>query len=309
MEDKPLIETRDLGKKFNNNWAVSNLNITVRKGQIYGFLGPNGAGKSTTIRLLMGLVRPTRGNFKLFGQKVGVFNKNIYSRIGAIIEEPSFYSFLTGHQNLLYLGQLIRNISEARIDQIFELVGLSEQKFKRVSDYSHGMKKRLGIAQALLHDPELLILDEPTSGLDPEGINQIQQLLQNLVHEKDKTIFLSSHHLREIQNICTHVGVINYGKLVKEGSVEELLKSTEFFITEVSVDKPLEALDMLLEQNWVNKISLCDEKLRLHISRGRRAQLTKFLVENGFEVYAVKPRTSIEDYYISLMKSEHKVRQ
>jgi len=309
MEDKPLIETRDLCKKFNNNWAVSNLNITVREGQIYGFLGPNGAGKSTTIRLLMNLLRPTRVSFKLFGQKPGVFNKNIYSRIGAIIEEPSFYSFLTGHQNLLYLGQLIKDISEARIDQIFELVGLTEQKFKRVSDYSHGMKKRLGIAQALLHDPELLILDEPTSGLDPEGIKKIQELLQHLVHEEDKTIFLSSHHLREIENICTHVGVINYGKLVRQGAVEDLLKSTDFFITEVSVDKPLEALDILLEQKWINKVSLCDEKLRLHISRGKRAQLTKFLVDNGFEVYAVKPRTSIEDYYISLMKSEHKVRQ
>ncbi|MCF7885261.1 MAG: ABC transporter ATP-binding protein [Candidatus Marinimicrobia bacterium] len=303
MNSQKVIETTDLSKKYSGNWAVSNLDITVRQGQIYGFLGPNGAGKSTTIRLIMRLVKPTRGSFKLFGQKTGLFRRQIYSRIGALIEEPQFYDFLTARQNLINLGNLVREISSERLNEILDIVNLQDAKHKKVEEYSHGMRKRLGIAQTLIHDPDLLIFDEPTSGLDPEGMRKIRNLLTVLVHDFDKTVFLSSHHLQEIESICTHMGIINYGKLVIEGSVDELLKNTDFFVTEVVVDKPQEALELLLNQKWINKISLENNKLKLHISGKKRPLLTRFLVEAGFQVYAVKPRTSIEDYYISLIRT------
>jgi len=306
MNDKIIIETKSLAKKFTHNWAISDINLTVRKGQIYGFLGPNGAGKSTTIRLLMGLIKPTKGSFQLFGKRPGLFKRDMYKKVGSLIEEPSFYNYLTGAKNLYYLGNLTKEVSWGKVDEILELVGLQKARNKKVDKYSHGMKKRLGLAQALIHDPELLILDEPISGLDPEGLHNMQSLFKRLTNDLNKTVFFSSHNLKEIESLCTHMGIINYGKVVVQGAVEELLKNTDFFITEVKVDEPQEALELLMQQKWVNKIFIENDKLKIHIASQDRPRLTKLLVESGFNVYSIKPRTSIEDYYVSLTRKHNK---
>ena len=210
----------------------------------------------------------------------------------------------TGKQNLIHLSSLIKDISKSKIEEILEMVNLENQQNMKVKDYPPVFKKRLGIAQAIVHDPELLILDEPTFGLEPEGMQNIHNYIKLMVEEYDKTVLLASHNLQEVQSLCTHMGLINYGKLVKKGSVRELLTTSELFVTEVVVDQPRQALNLLLNQNWINKISMYRNKLKLHIANEKRPILTKFLVEQGFKVYSVQSRSSVEDYYISLLRKE-----
>jgi len=300
-----VIETEQLSKKFDDKWAVSNIDLTVREGQIFGFLGPNGAGKSTFIRMLTSLLKPSKGQYKLFGQKPGIFNKQIYSRVGTLIEEPCFYNYLTGEQNLTHLSYLSGNQSKSRINKIFERIDLNEAKSINVSEYSHGMKKRLALAQALVHEPELLILDEPTSGLDPDGVQKVEELLLELNNKKNITIFLSSHNLQRLQSICDHMALIHFGKLIEKGPVSELLGQTEFLTTEVVVDQPQAALELLLNKKWANKVSIDqDNKIKLHISQGLRPKLVKLLVKNGFKVYSLQARSSLKDHYFSIVNQQ-----
>jgi len=305
MDNKIIIATDGLSKKFNDNWVLSNLDIQVNKGQIYGLLGPQDSGKSIVLKILTGLVKPTKGKFELFGIKNSALNNKVYKRVGALIGEPGFYPYLTGKQNLIHLSSLSKDISESKVEETLEMVNLENQQDMKVKDYAPVFKKRLGIAQAIVHDPEFLILDEPTFGLEPEGMQKIHNYIKLMADEYGKTIFLTSHNLKEVQSLCTHMGLINYGKLVKEGAVKELLNTSELFVTEVVVDQPQQALNLLLNQNWINKISMFRNKLKLHIANEKRPILTKFLVEQGFKVYSIQSRSSVEDYYISLLRKEN----
>ncbi len=219
-----ILSIRGLSKQFGDIQAVDNLDLDVYKGDIYGFLGPNGSGKSTSIRLILSLVRPDSGSIQIFGQPVKKFLPRILQRTGALVEKPDFYEYLSAYKNLAILMQYSGlKPDRKRIMEVLEIVGLQDRAKGKVKTYSKGMKQRLGIAQAMLHDPELLILDEPSSGLDPAGARDVRDLIVNLNKDHGKTIMLSSHHLLEIQQVANRMIIISEGRSVLEGSVQELI--------------------------------------------------------------------------------------
>ncbi len=214
-----VIETKGLTFNFGSQTVVKSLSLQVPEGSIYGFLGPNGAGKTTTIKLLLNLLQTQEGNIKLFDLDFQANRQQILSQVGSLIEQPAIYGHLTGRENLQNRAILLQ-VSKSRVDEMLKLVRLSQAADKKASNYSLGMKQRLGIALALLSDPKLLILDEPTNGLDPNGIIEIRELLKRLVTEHNKTVFISSHLLAEIERMATHVGIINNGELLFQGEME-----------------------------------------------------------------------------------------
>lgn len=299
-----ILKTDKLSKKYHQTWAVWELDLAVEEGQVFGFLGPNGAGKSTTIRMLLGLIKPSSGTFELFSQNVRRSGRSVYRKVGSLVEKPDFYLYLSAEKNLKLLGELSGGVTLDRIYEVLEIVGLAERGRDKVSDYSHGMMQRLGIAQALLAKPDLIILDEPTSGLDPAGIKEIRDLIVTLSKDLGITIFLSSHILHEIEQVCTHMAIIDQGRLVVQGDVHELLRETDFYVTEVIVDDPQRARTVLESESWIEKVSLDKDILKVRISGENRPQLTEFLVRNRFAVNAVIPRTSLEDYYLTLLNRD-----
>ena len=220
-----MVEVKNLSKSYKSFKAVSNLNMKVKKGRVYGFLGPNGAGKSTTIRMILGLIKDT-GDVKFFGNPFEKDKMNILKNVGALIEQPSYYEHLSAYDNMKIIT-LLKNGEINDIDNILKTVGLLEVKNKKVSKFSLGMKQRLAIGLALINNPEIIILDEPTNGLDPFGRIEIRDLLRNLADEHKKTIIISSHILNEMEHLVDDVGIINKGKMVYEGSLEGLKKSNE----------------------------------------------------------------------------------
>ncbi|MBW9152235.1 ABC transporter ATP-binding protein [Clostridium estertheticum] len=219
--DKYVLKINNLSKKYKNIKVVDNINLNVKEGTIYGFLGPNGAGKSTTIRMILGLIKATSGTVKLFGDDIQENRIKILKRIGAIVESPSYYGHLSAYDNLKIWAEL-KGVNSNKIVEVLKLLNLSEAKNKKINNFSLGMKQRLGIAQALIGDPDFLILDEPTNGLDPMGIREIRNLLISLAKDYNKTIFISSHILSEMELIVDDVGIINKGKLLYEGSLSKL---------------------------------------------------------------------------------------
>ncbi len=237
MHPLPIIELRHLSKTFGDLHAVDDLNLDVFEGDIFGFLGPNGAGKSTTIRMMLSLVKPSEGLISIFGKELNQNRHEILQRIGCIIEDPDFYLYLSGEKNLDLFARLSGKSPETKkIHELMELVGLKGREQDKVKTYSHGMKQRLGIAQTLIHDPDLIILDEPTTGLDPQGIIDVRNLILHLKNDLRKTIFLSSHLLHEVEQIATRMAIINKGKAVVQGNVSELLSTHDLNVS-VEVDK------------------------------------------------------------------------
>ena len=216
-----IVKTENLIKKFNNVNSVDKVNLKVREGEVYGFLGPNGAGKSTTIKMILGLIKPNSGEISVFGKSIKDNREEILKDIGALVESPSYYGHLTAYENLEILRRVLK-VSKNEIEEKLKLVNLWDAKNKKVREFSLGMKQRLGIAQALMGNPKLLILDEPTNGLDPAGIIEIRNLIKYLAKEKNITIIISSHILSEIELVATEVAVINKGKLLYQGSLDNL---------------------------------------------------------------------------------------
>ena len=215
-----VLETEELTKKYRRRPVVDRLSLTVERGDIFGFLGQNGAGKSTTIRMALGLVRPTSGQVRVLGYDMSRQPLGALKRVGAIIEAPAFYENFSGRQNLRMLAAMSGGAERQRIESVLEIVGLRERAHDRVRVYSHGMRQRLGIAQALLPDPELIILDEPTDGLDPQGLREIRKLMLRLRDEFDLTVILSSHLLHEVEQICNRVAIIDGGRLLYQGALK-----------------------------------------------------------------------------------------
>jgi len=299
--EEKIIEIKGLTKKFKDVKAVDELSLNVNKGDIFGFLGPNGAGKSTTIRMLLTLIRPNEGTIRLFGKSLNEERDLILQDVGAIVEKPDFYNYLSAYKNLEILGRISgREVSSNRIMEILEIVGLKERRTSKVKTYSHGMKQRLGIAQALLHDPELIILDEPTTGLDPQGMKEIRDLIIHLRDEKNKTIFLSSHLLSEVEQIANRMIIINKGKTVVEGFVRDLLNSAELKVT-IEVDTIDSAKQLISQSRWSGKIdSIKNNKLILNLPSEEIAELNKYFVENNISVSAVIPTRSLEEYFLKI---------
>lgn len=300
-----IIEINSLTKKFNKLVAVDNLHLNVFKGDVFGFLGPNGAGKSTTIRMMLSLIKPSAGEIKIFGKNLPENRIEILRNVGAIVEKPDFYLYLTAYKNLEILGKISgADISKKNIMQMLELVGLENRAHSKVKTYSHGMKQRLGIAQALLHNPELIILDEPTTGLDPQGIKEIRDLILMLSKEKGKTIFLSSHILKEVEIIASRMIIINKGKTLIEGKVDELLNSG---INQVSyeLNSSKDILKLINESRWQKYFKDNKENnFVFNINKDEICLLNKFFVENEVCVSSITPMRSLEDYFFQITQGK-----
>jgi len=301
QSEEKIIEVKSLTKSYKNLLAVDSLALNVYRGDIFGFLGPNGAGKSTTIRMLLTLIKPESGTINLFGKSLKNERKSILSCIGALVEKPDFYNYLSAYKNLEILSRLYtKEITKKRILEILEIVGLAARKDSKVKTYSHGMKQRLGLAQTLLHDPDLIILDEPSTGLDPQGMKEIRDLIMRLCKEENKTIFLSSHILSEVEHIANRMIIINKGKTIVEGSVKELLKSSELRVT-IEVNEIDAAKNLINNSGWSGKLdSFSNNQMYFKISSEEIAELNKFLVNNNISVNAVIPTRSLEEYFLKI---------
>ena len=295
-----VIKITNLSKSFGSLKAVDDLNLCVPRGTIFGFLGPNGAGKSTTIRLLLGLIKPDTGKITLLGQLVTTGRNFALHKVGAFVEEPDFYINLSAWQNLRLLARLTGTVDNDRIREVLDIVDLTERADDKVKAYSRGMRQRLGIAQALLDRPQLLILDEPTSSLDPSGIRDIRQLIIRLARQEKMTVFLSSHILHEVEQMCTDVAVIHQGRLIKSGRVSELLRSSGFVATEFRVADLEQAQLLLKTDKAVSNANIERGVLKVSVNREEIPRLTRKLISKGIEIQAIIPRTSLEDYFLAL---------
>lgn len=307
MPEEKIIEIKNLSKRFKELKAVNKLNLNVYRGDVFGFLGPNGAGKSTTIRMLMSLITPNEGEIKLFGKSLKDNRLEILKRVGAIVEKPDFYGYLSAYKNLEILGRISgRHISQKRIMEVLELVGLSTRFKSKVKTFSHGMKQRLGLAQALLHDPDLIILDEPTTGLDPQGMKEIRDLIITLSKESKKTIFLSSHILYEVELVANRMVIINKGASVIEGEVETLLQQANLKVT-MQVTDIEKAKQLLSESRWSSKVnSFTDNKVIFALDPDEISKVNRYFIENGVDVNSIVPMRSLEEYFLELTEKEIK---
>lgn len=294
-----IIEAKGLKKSFKNFKAVDDLSFSIQSGDVYGFLGQNGAGKSTTIRMLLGLIYPDDGDIYIKGEHFTNSHRHLLKYIGAIIERPDMYGYLSGWDNLRMLAALSnKKIPESRLHEVLELVGLKGREQDKVKAYSQGMKQRLGIAIALVHDPELLILDEPTNGLDPQGIVEMRELILNLSRNYGKTILISSHLLNEIEQIATRMIIIHKGKKIVEGNVSELLKPEES-LTEI---KLLNNRPLFLDENPMHPyiIDSSANSITLKMHTEKIPEVTRWLVSHGADITGIETKHSLEAYFISL---------
>ena len=293
-----IIETKNLSYRFGANQVLDNVSLKVEAGSIYGFLGPNGAGKTTTIKILLNLLHSDAEKVYLFGNEFSNNRIEILSKIGSLIEQPAIYHHLSGRENLINRAKLLR-IPLNRVDEMLSLVDLSESADKKAGKYSLGMKQRLGIGLALLPDPQLLILDEPTNGLDPNGIIEIRNLLRKLVSEMGKTVFISSHMLSEVEKMVTHLGIINRGKLVFQGSLEELHKISKKQIL-IQVSDPEKAKKLLSENGYPS--DLIDETIFTpYLSKELTSDINSLLIKNHYKVYSLsQSQENLENLFLSI---------
>jgi ABC-type multidrug transport system ATPase subunit len=299
MNNELAIETNELGKRYGERIvAVDRLTLEVRRGEVYGFLGPNGAGKTTTLRMLLGLVKPTSGSALVLGARPG--SPEALARLGALVESPAFYPFLSGRDNLGVLARYA-GVDESRIARVLDEVDLTARAGDRFRTYSLGMKQRLGIAAALLKDPELLILDEPTNGMDPAGMAEMRAFIRGLVRGH-RTVLLSSHLMTEVEQIADRVGVISKGVLVGEGTVDELRGAESLWLRADPLDR---AETLLRTLRAVDHVSRVNGGLSVAADRAAAPAINRALVEAGIDVGELRPeRASLEDVFLELTDRE-----
>ncbi|MBN1681906.1 MAG: ABC transporter ATP-binding protein [Anaerolineae bacterium] len=330
MSETVAIRVESLSKTFGRRKkrrveAVKRITLEVHTGQVYGFLGPNGAGKTTTIRMLLNLIHPTEGCAYIYGQNVQR-NHSVLRRVGAIVEGAAFYNFLSGRRNLEVLARTANNYDPKRITALLEQVGLAGRAEHRVKGYSTGMKQRLGLAAALLSSPDLLILDEPTNGLDPSGMHEIRQFIRELADEHGKTVFLSSHLLSEVEQVCDRVAIINLGEIVREGAVTDLLEGKTQLRVEVS---PADKAAQVLQEHWSLSTTMTlpaipsppipspttaavkqpgnsnARWLTVNASHDDAPHIVRHLVNHDIDVFQItSQRQSLEEYFLSVVREE-----
>lgn len=295
-----VIKVQALSKSFGALKAVDQLSFEVEAGQVYGFLGQNGSGKSTTIRMLLSLIHPSEGSIEIFGQSLTSNRSAILEQVGAVIERPDLYPYLTAKEHLTLFAKLRKQtVTAAKIEATLKQVGLLTRANDKVQTYSLGMKQRLGIGIALLHDPALIILDEPTNGLDPQGIADIRQLIKSLSKEQGKTVLVSSHLLSEIEQIATHILIIHQGKKMAEGPTESLLDPNKTIVQIKTLDD-LEAKQKLTDSIYRQNILDRTEGLYLTIPKAEIPALNIFLVAANIAVLSLESKNSLEDYFLQL---------
>lgn len=285
-----VLECINLCKTINEKEIIKDLNLKLYEGDILGFIGPNGAGKTTTIKLILSLQKMTKGKIIIDGCDITSNYKQAISKVGAIIENPDLYTYLTGLDNLLIPAK-IYNIDRKRVEEVVELVGLTNRINDKVSRYSLGMKQRLGIAQAILHKPKLLILDEPTNGLDPEGIKELRNLLVSLSKNENMSILISSHNLKELESFCTKICILQQGKIISYNNIHKLTQSAKEYIFE---------LDKIDIGNILSQYQIVDQNhIKLSISKSKIPTIIKKLIDNNIKIYSIKEDTlSLEQAYL-----------
>lgn len=300
-----VVEVKHLSKFFDKIRAVEDVSFEVYKGDVFGFLGPNGAGKSTTIRAMLSLITPTAGEIKLFGKELSRNRSFILSKIGCIVEKPDFYHYLSAEKNLEIFARISGyTVSRIKIHEMIDFVGLKGREKDKVGQFSHGMKQRLGIAQTILHDPDLIILDEPNTGLDPQGSLDIRNLILQLKNERNKTILLSSHILSEIELIANRMVIINNGRSVVQGNVSELLNQQELVVS-FEVDQPEKARNILIAS--IPEIVImpgANNVLKLQIAHDEIPRVNQLLINNGVEVFGIDSKRKLEDYFLKLVNKD-----
>lgn len=299
MHQEPVVRMQGVSKVISSRYLVRDLTLDILPGQVFGFLGPNGAGKTTTIRMMVGLISISEGDIQIAGHSVKYEFEEAIREVGAIVENPEMYKFLTGYQNLLHFARMSPGVTKERIEEAIELVGLTHRIHDKVKTYSLGMRQRLGVAQAILHRPKLLILDEPTNGLDPQGIRELREYLRRLCEEEGTTVFVSSHLLSEMELMCDTVAVIQNGNLIDVRNVREEgeLTSSEyvFEVSDLSTASRLAGSEGRVEQG----------KLYISGTRDEAAALNALLVQNNVKVYGIRARKStLEDQFIALTGGE-----
>ncbi|MFA5761519.1 MAG: ABC transporter ATP-binding protein [Dehalococcoidales bacterium] len=310
MTEENILVTRGLTKRFGNKkksiTAVDNLDLEVHRGEVFGFLGPNGSGKTTTIGMLLGLIWPTSGCIEFFGDGKSKPAK-LLRRVGVVMDTPSFFPYLSGLNNLRYFAIITNCANRGDIDKAIEMAGLSERAKDKVRTYSMGMKQRLSVALALMHDPELVILDEPTNGLDPAGIIEFREMIRGL-QRNGKTVFLSSHLLSEVEKVCSHVALINRGRILARGSVEDLLGKTKAIWLKVS---DADGAVCLLEGiEWIKSVKKKETGLIVAEAEEERAfEINELLISNGIHVNETKiSEGSLEDFFLATIDAGENVK-
>lgn len=293
-----IIETKTLTFCYKKQPVLDNINLAVPEGSIYGYLGKNGAGKSTTIKLLLGLLEPPLDSIFYSGKEFSGNRELLLSKIGNLIESPSYYNNLTAYENLKYID-ILRHCGEKRIKETLNLIGLKDAENKKVKHFSTGMKQRLGIGMAILHNPNLLILDEPLNGLDPEGVHDMRELLLRL-NADGNTIFLSSHILSEVEKICTHAGILDKGNLVFQGEIKSLLSTVKRKIV-MKINNPIKACELCKTYSFTAYIET-DNSLSIEVETdNKHHQLIELFLNNGIEIYSVRPiDTDLESVFLTL---------
>lgn len=295
------LELKDVKKTIKNKEIIKGISLTVNEGEVYGLIGPNGAGKTTTIRMIVGLMSLTNGDVKILGKSIKKDYKDAAKNIGAIVENPELYPFMTGMQNLKHFARMYEGITEERINEVVGLVGLEKVINDKVSKYSLGMRQRLGIAQAILHKPAVLILDEPTNGLDPAGIREVRDYIRKLAKEENVAVIISSHLLSEIELICDRIGIIQHGELITERYVNEVDENLENAKIKVIFDvgekekatEILKSMDLSVKEEGKHLI--------IELSRKEIPSVVKTFVENNISIYGVTGvKSSLEDQFLEL---------
>ncbi len=299
-----MVDVRNLSKKFHQFEAVKNLSFKVNKGDVYGFLGQNGAGKSTTLRMLLNLIKPTTGEIYFLGKKIEKGSNELLQQTGAIIERPDMYKYLSAYDNLNIFAKLsgIKITKKILMDQL-EMVGLADRHKDNVKTFSQGMKQRMGIAVALVHQPKLIILDEPTNGLDPQGIADMRNLILRLSKEMGKTVIVSSHLLSEIEIIANRMIIIHKGQKIEEGEVANLLDPANTLV-EINTTNNTATEQYLQTSKWATCIQQSNKNIKLRMNKTEVPQLVSNLSSNNSNILSVQPRHSLEDYFLSLTNND-----
>ena len=296
-----ILQTNHLNKSIDGKVLITDVNIHVKKGEIYGFLGPNGAGKTTVMKMVTNLWKPTSGTIEIFGEVITPTSYEVLKRMGSIIEFPTFYDHLTGKENLQLHSEYMGYYNHGSVQNALEILNLSDAADKPVKSYSLGMKQRLGIARAILSKPELLVLDEPTNGLDPAGMKQIRDLFKMLCTEYGITIFISSHILSEIESIADTIGVINHGKMMREITMKEISEMNTAYI-ELVTKKIKKAVYILTDKLGINNFKVIDaDKIRIYEVKASTHEISKAMLLNNVEIDSIRKESeTLEDYFLKM---------
>ena len=301
-----IVSVSGLTKSFRGFKALREVSFKVYRNDVFGFLGPNGAGKSTSLRCMLSLIRPDSGEVHIFGQSLNQSRNSILSNIGSIIEKPDFYSYLSAYRNLEMMARISgKSVSKSEVFDILHFVGLEGRERSKFKTFSHGMKQRLGIAQALMHNPDLIVLDEPTTGLDPQGIVDIRELILKLSKKEGKTVILSSHQLSEIEMIANRMVIINKGQTLIEGEVNSLLNSNQV-VVRFEVDSSTE-FERILSNDFkaISDLEVQEDFVEFEVEKKLIPEINKAMVANGVKVSAIEQKRKLEDYFIKMIQNQN----